>query len=98
MSHLNFEWDANKNASNINKHGVSFEEAKTVFSDEYARLINDPDHSSLEEDRFILLGASIDSKLLVVCHCIRDGDSIRIISARKADKHERKIYEAYRYA
>lgn len=98
MSHLHFEWDANKNASNINKHGVSFEEAKTVFSDEYARLISDPDHSSIVEDRFILLGASIDSKLLVVCHCIREEDSIRIISARKADKHERKIYEAYRYA
>lgn len=98
MSYLHFEWDANKNASNINKHGVSFEEAKTVFSDEYARLINDPDHSSAEEHRFILLGASIDSKLLVVCHCIREDDKIRIISARKADKHERKTYEAYRYA
>ena len=98
MSNLYFEWDANKNASNINKHGVSFEEAKTVFSDEYARLINDPDHSSSEEDRFILLGASIDSKLLVDCHCIREEDRIRIISARKADKHERKTYEAYRYA
>ncbi|WP_250656280.1 BrnT family toxin [Alkalimarinus coralli] len=97
MDHLNFEWDANKNASNIKKHGVSFDEAKTVFTDEYARLINDPDHSE-DEDRFILLGASIDSKLLVVCHCVREGESIRIISARKADKQEHKVYEGYRHA
>lgn len=97
MEHLNFEWDANKNASNINKHGVSFDEAKTVFTDEYARLIADPDHSE-DEDRFILLGTSIDSKLLVVCHCVREGESIRIISARKADKQERKVYEGYRHA
>jgi uncharacterized DUF497 family protein len=97
MDHLNFEWDANKNASNIKKHSVSFDEAKTVFTDEYARLISDPDHSE-NEDRFILLGASIDSKLLVVCHCVREGESIRIISARKADKQERKVYEGYRHA
>jgi len=68
-----------------------------VFTDEYARLIGDPDNSQ-DEDRFILLGTSIDSKLLVVCHCIREAESIRIISARKADKQERKIYEGYRYA
>lgn len=97
MDHLNFEWDAKKNASNIKKHSVSFEEAKTVFTDEFARLISDPDHS-VDEDRFILLGASIDSKLLVVCHCVREGESIRIISARKADKQERKVYEGYRHA
>jgi len=97
MDHLNFEWDANKNASNIKKHSVSFDEAKTVFTDEYARLISDPDHSE-DEDRFILLGASIDSKLLVVCHCVREGESIRIISALKADKQERKVYEGYRHA
>ncbi|WP_340679608.1 BrnT family toxin [Paraglaciecola sp.] len=97
MEHLNFEWDANKSASNTKKHGVSFDEAKTVFTDEYARLIGDPDNSQ-DEDRFILLGTSIDSKLLVVCHCIREAESIRIISARKADKQERKIYEGYRYA
>ena len=69
MEHLNFEWDANKSASNIKKHGISFDEAKTVFTDEYARLIGDPD-SSDDEDRFLLLGTSIDSKLLVVCHCV----------------------------
>lgn len=71
MDHLNFEWDANKSASNIKKHGISFDEAKTVFTDEYARLIGDPDNSD-DEDRFLLLGTSIDSKLLVVCHCVRD--------------------------
>lgn len=94
MNHLTFEWDSEKN---IMKHKVSFEEAKTVFTDEYGRLIADPDHSD-DEDRFILLGASIDSRLLIVCHCIREKDSVRIISARKADKKERKVYEGYRYA
>jgi uncharacterized DUF497 family protein len=68
-----------------------------VFTDEYARLIGDPDNSN-DEDRFLLLGTSIDSKLLVVCHCVREAESIRLISARKADKQERKIYEGYRYA
>ncbi|WP_428633473.1 BrnT family toxin [Sedimenticola sp.] len=86
-----------KDASNRRKHGISFEEAKTVFTDEFARLIADPDHSE-EEDRFILLGTSIHSRLLVVCHCVRENDSIRIISARKADKRERKVYEGYRNA
>ena len=97
MSALYFEWDLNKNASNQKKHGISFEEAKTVFSDSFARLIADPDHSQ-EEDRFILLGTSIESNLLIVCHCIRDEESVRIISARKADKKERKAYENFRYA
>ena len=97
MNELLFEWDSHKNVSNLKKHGVSFEEAKTVFTDEYARLIIDPDNSE-GEDRFILLGTSIDSKLLVVCHCIRETESIRIISARKADKQERTIYEGCRHA
>jgi uncharacterized protein len=97
MSYLSFEWDEKKSASNKKKHGVSFEEAKSVFTDQFARLISDPDHSD-DEDRFILLGTSIHSKLLVVCHCIRANDSIRIISARKADKQEREIYEGYRHA
>lgn len=74
-----------------------FEEAKTVFSDDFARLIADPEHSE-EEERFILLGESIQSNLLIVCHCIRDKDSVRIISARKADKKERHTYERFRYA
>lgn len=68
-----------------------------MFTDEYARLIGDPDHSQ-DEDRFLLLGTSIEFNLLVICHCIREAESIRIISARKADKQERKIYEDYRYA
>ena len=97
MNELLFEWDSHKNVSNLKKHGVSFEEAKTVFTDEYARLIIDPDNSE-GEDRFILLGTSIGSKLLVVCHCIRETESIRIISARKADKQERTIYEGCRHA
>jgi uncharacterized DUF497 family protein len=97
MSYLSFEWDEKKNASNNKKHGVSFDEAKSVFTDQFARLISDPDHTD-DEDRFILLGTSIHSRLLVVCHCIRVNDSIRIISARKADKQEREIYEGYRHA
>lgn len=97
MKHLAFERDDKKSASNERKHGVSFDEAKSIFTDQFARLIADPDHSD-EEDRFILLGTSIHSRLLVVCHCIRMNDSIRIISARKADKQEREIYEGYRHA
>ena len=97
MSDLYFEWDQSKNASNQKKHGISFEEAKTVFSDDFARLIADPDHSK-EEERFILLGESIESNLLIVCHCVREEESVRIISARKADKKERRTYENFRYA
>ena len=94
MGYLTFEWDKKKNAANQKKHGVSFDEAKTAFTDPFARLIADPDHSC-NEDRFILLGESIQSRLLVVCHCMRMDDSIRIISARKAVKQEREIYEDY---
>lgn len=97
MNHLVFEWDDKKSASNEKKHGVSFDEAKSIFTDQFARLIADPDNSD-EEDRFILLGTSIHSRLLVVCHCVRMNDSIRIISARKADKQEREIYEGHRHA
>ena len=97
MSNLEFEWDERKNDHNKKKHGVSFDEAKTVFTDQFARIIADPDHSD-GEDRFLLLGTSIQSKLLVVCHCVRVNESIRIISARKAGKFEREIYEGYRHA
>ncbi len=97
MADLEFEWDPKKNSANIKKHGVSFEEAKTAFTDQFARLIVDPDHSE-SEDRFILLGTSIQSRLLVICHCIRTSDSIRLISARKADKQERNLYEDFRHA
>ncbi len=92
MEHLKFEWDENKNTSNKIKHGVSFEEAQTVFYDEMALIIDDPDHSE-QEDRFIILGQSKSAKLLVVCHCYRESDmTIRIISARKANKTESKQY------
>ena len=86
------EWDATKNAENKRKHGVSFDEAATVFADAYALLLADPDHSA-EEDRFILMGFSASIRMLVVCHCYRRGEEIiRIISARKATKSERAIY------
>jgi hypothetical protein len=90
---LRFEWDDRKNAQNKRKHGVSFEEAQTVFLDEQALLIADPDHSELEE-RFILLGLSRALQTLVVCHCYRrEGDVIRLICARRADRQERMVYE-----
>ena len=93
MDIIRFEWDENKNTINQRKHSVSFEEAKTVFYDENALLLDDPDHSA-DEDRFILLGLSREMKLLVVCHCYRCSDTvIRIISARKATKNESKYYE-----
>ena len=96
MDRLKFRWDARKNSSNQKKHGISFEEAKSVFLDDFARLIPDPDHSE-SEDRFILLGYSHKPRLLVVCHCYLEiDDTIRIISARKAEKSERKIYESFR--
>ncbi|KAF3984326.1 MAG: BrnT family toxin [Methylococcales symbiont of Hymedesmia sp. n. MRB-2018] len=98
MDSLNFEWDKNKNISNQKKHdGVTFEEAKTVFSDELARLIPDPGHS-VGEERFILMGLSSQLKLLLVSHCEVNSETIRIISARKADKLERKQYEGYSHA
>jgi uncharacterized DUF497 family protein len=94
MIGLRFEWDETKAAANQDKHGVSFEEAKTVFADELARLISDPDHSTGEE-RFILLGMSRSFRLLIVSHCERDPDLIRIISARKANRQERGEYEGF---
>ncbi len=92
MDTIKFEWDENKNTINKKKHNVSFEEAMTVFYDEEALLINDPEHSA-EEERFILLGFSQKAKLLVVCHCCRNSETVvRIISARKATKNESKQY------
>ncbi len=92
MRRIKFEWDKKKDVSNIKKHGISFEEAHTVFYDEYARQFYDPEYSEAE-DRFILLGADFKSKALVVCHCYREEETvIRIISARKADKEETKFY------
>ena len=96
METIRFEWDDNKAAININKHKVSFEEATTVFDDENAILFDDPDHSELEE-RFLLLGMSATSRMLMVCHCLRENDSvIRIISARKATKSESEQYTEIR--
>lgn len=89
---LRFEWDERKNRSNRVKHGISFEEAETVFLDDNAVIIDDPDHSE-DEARFLLLGFSLRLHVLVVCHCCRsDGEVIRIISARKADRSERATY------
>ena len=93
MSDLQFVWDSRKAKSNAKKHGVTFEEAETVFFDESALLLADPDHSE-EEDRFILLGSSARLRLLVVCHCYRESEStIRLFSARKADRDERRQYK-----
>ncbi|MCL2122492.1 MAG: BrnT family toxin [Desulfovibrionaceae bacterium] len=90
---MQFDWDENKAAANVKKHGVSFEEAQTAFDDYNALLIPDPDHCD-QEDRFVLLGFSAALRMLVVCHCYREKDEIiRIISARKATKKESKTYE-----
>ena len=92
MTELQFEWDQRKDAQNVKKHGVSFREAVSVFSDESAVLLDDPEHS-VGEDRFLLLGLSVQLRLLVVCHCHREAaDVIRIISARKATRRERSAY------
>ena len=92
MKDLYFSWDENKNAVNKIKHGISFEEASTVFYDDYAILFDDPDHS-LEEDRFLIIGFSKQNHLCIVSHCYRDSsDLIRIISARLATKKERSVY------
>lgn len=92
MGYIDFEWDFNKANANLKKHGVSFEEAITVFDDFDAILFDDPDHS-FDEDRFILLGMSKKANLLIVCHCLRKKESvIRIISARKATKSESNQY------
>lgn len=90
---VRFEWDEGKARANERRHGVSFEEALTVFFDENALLISDPDHSD-DEDRFLLLGLSQGARTLMVCHCYRrPSDVIRLISARKADRGERLQYD-----
>ena len=95
MTKLRFEWDEAKNAANIEKHGVSFDEAQTAFHDTEAIRFHDPDHSE-SEDRFLLLGLSTRPRVLIVCHCYRSDDEvIRLISARKANKTERNDYETY---
>ncbi len=92
---LTFSWDEKKNKSNLAKHKVSFEEAKSVFYDDNARVIFDPDHSKAE-DRFIILGISKLLNILTVVHCYKEHDSdIRIISARKATRNEKNEYTGY---
>lgn len=95
MRDIRFEWDPRKSRSNKAKHGVSFEEARTVFLDEHARIIPDEEHSE-QEDRFLLLGLSIELRVLVVCHCYRESDHlVRIIMARRATTTERRQYAKY---
>ena len=92
MTELRFEWDKGKETANVKKHGISFDEARTVFYDENAIQFFDPDHSD-DEDRFILLGISLRLRIIVVCHCFRESDTVvRLISARKADSDEENEY------
>ena len=90
---IKFEWNQAKAISNIKKHGISFEEAQSVFYDDYAVQFYDKVNSKIAEDRFLMLGLSDELRLLLVCHCEKgDGNLIRIISARKATKNESKLY------
>ena len=96
MNEMRFEWDEAKNRANRRKHGVSFDEAQTVFLDEHAIRFFDPDHSE-EEDRFLMLGISHQLRVVVVCHCFRAEESvIRLISARKANRKEDAEYWKWR--
>ena len=92
MDTLRFVWDESRNRANRRKHGISFEEARTAFHDERATVYYDPDHSD-DEDRFLLLGMSTGLRVLVVCHCYRESEeTVRIISARRADRREEEGY------
>ena len=92
VQYIHFVWDEVKNRQNFSKHGISFEEARTAFFDERARLAHDPDHSGAE-DRSLLLGMSQRLRLLLVCHCYRENEEqIRIVSARKATQAESRQY------
>ena len=89
---IKFEWDSLKSAKNLKKHGISFDEAKSVFFDEFATQFFDDEHSE-DEERFIMLGLSSEARILTVCHCERgNGEVIRIISARRATKSESEFY------
>jgi len=91
---LHFEWDPRKSAENLRKHKVSFEEAQTVFYDDFGLLIPDPDHS-VGEERFILIGTSATTGICIVSHCYKDKENvIRLISARKANKKEKDQYRS----
>ena len=90
---IQLEWDSKKAVVNLKKHGISFEEARSIFYDEFAVQFYNDGHSD-HENRFLMLGLSCESKILLVCHCERDaGHTIRIISARKATNNERKLYK-----
>lgn len=89
---VRFEWDANKATLNLSRHEVSFDEATTVFDDPLARIFDDLDHS-LEEHREIIVGHSLNDRLLLVCFSERTADVIRIVSARSLTRRERKDYE-----
>lgn len=96
VGNIEFAWDRRKARSNLIKHGVSFEEAQSVFLDQSARLIDDPDHSE-DEDRLLLLGYSFQARCLIVSHCYRESDSvIHLISARRATKHEEEAYWSFK--
>ena len=96
MGNIEFAWDRRKARSNLVRHGVSFEEAQSVFLDQDARLMDDPDHSE-QEDRFVLLGYSFQVRCLIVNHCCRESDSvIRLISARRATKREEAVYWSFK--
>lgn len=88
---MKFEWDENKNQANIKKHGINFADAIYVFSDQFALNIPDHEHSE-DEERWIILGKNLQSSILLIVHTYREGDSIRIISARKSTKNEQHIY------
>lgn len=93
---INFTWDPRKDLANQQKHGVSFEAAMTVFLDEYALIEYDERHSEIE-DRYRIIGSSINGIVLLVVYCIRETDVIRIISARTATQTERSGYERSKY-
>ena len=96
MKTLSFEWDANKEALNLKKHGISFMEAASVFSDDWAIVFDDPDHSDGER-RFLIIGVSSRERLCIVSHCERGEDVIRIIFTRKATRKERSAYVRNRW-
>ena len=89
---MNYEWNLIKERLNVAKHGVDFEEAKSVFADKFALVLFDEDHSN-DEERFLILGMSQKERILLVVHCYRENDTIRIISSRKATKNEAKQYK-----
>lgn len=88
---MRFEWDPRKAKANLKKHGVSFDEAKTVFGDDVSMSLADIAHSD-DEDRFVITGTSVVGRQLVVCYCFRGNDSIRIFSSRKANAAEAQLY------